>query len=748
MIEFKGINNNWQINILNTTSLLKIKNIFDFPEIVLKTLISRGIDSEEKVLSFINSSVLSLYSPFYFKEMEKAVKRILDAVSNHELILVLGDRDVDGVTATAILYRFLEKIEANVVYRVPEGQDNYGLTNDIIDWAILNEISLIITVDCGITAIDEIKRASQFKIDVIVTDHHNPREVLPEAYAIINPKVEGSGYPFEFLSGASVALKLVLGIAEKLYFKEYHNQELVFIDIETTGLNPFTDEIIELGAVKVKDGIILEKFVSLIKPKKPIPKEIENLTGITNELLNKEGKTLDFVLEEFLNFAGERKIIGHNAIDFDLKFIETHLKKMGKRITNPVEDTLKMARVQLKNLKDHKLSTVANFLGIYFDRAKLHRSLMDAIVCAEVYRRLLIFRNQRYIELLEENLPYAAIGTIADIMPIVDENRNIVKTGLKYIKRTSVGLLTLLRELNVDINNIKAKDISFTVAPVLNSPGRLGDASFSVELLVSNKISEIQELTSEILKKDIERKNIIEDILDDIEMLISVEDLRNKKILIFSSEKFSKGTIGLIATRFCNIYRVPVVVMSIENNTITGSIRAPSFFDVLAFLDSLKEYFSQFGGHKHAGGFTAKAENIELIKKKMLEYVENCKFEEEKSVIDFEIEDPEELNMNSVRYLENILQPVGYKNQIPLILIRNIEVTSIKEIGKKLEHLLISGKKDNHLFNIVAWNFKEKANGLLKENEKFDFVLRPEINIYNGEEELRFILYDVRKTCG
>ncbi|MEJ5284616.1 MAG: single-stranded-DNA-specific exonuclease RecJ [Brevinematales bacterium] len=747
MSEINGVLKKWHINHIDPKILKELKDNFQYPELIIKSLISRGIDSKEKVLNYTGNSFLSLYSPFYFKDMEKAINRIIQAVENKEIILIFGDRDVDGVSATAIIYRFLEKLgldKDTLLYRVPEGQDNYGLTREVIDWAVLSEVKLIITVDSGITTVEEIEKAKKLGIDVIVTDHHEPREILPDAVAIINPKVKSDNYPFPFLSGSAVALKLVLGLAERLYLKDYHNEEIVFLDVETTGLNPFKDEIIEIGALIVKNGIVIDKFEALIKPEQPISKEIENLTNISNELLQKEGKPRDAVMTEFLNFIGERKLVGHNLIEFDLKFIETYLKKKGlPPLKNPLEDTLKMSRIMLKNCKDHKLNTVANFLGIYVDTTKLHRSIADSELCAEVYRRLILLRNQRYVELIEENISYAAIGTIADIMPLIGENRIIVKNGLKYLKRAPVGLLTLIRELKLDFERIKAKDLSFYVSPVLNSPGRLGDASLSVELLISSKINEAEELVEEIIKKNGERKNVVDTSIEDIEDMIEKEDIEGKKILIFCSEKFTKGTIGLIASKFCNLYSLPVVVIAIDGGLAIGSVRATNGFDVPRFLESLERHFTQFGGHTYAGGFVARSDKLEEIKKSIEEYeFEVC---EEKNFVDFEMSDLSEINISNMRYLDNILQPVGYKNQMPVILFRNVKILSFRNIGKKQEHILFTIEKDGKTINVVGWNLNDKLREIINEGLEIDLIAKPEINLFNNEEEVRLIFSDIIK---
>ena len=204
----------WQFAGRNTKKLNELSDYFHYPELISTILIGRGIDTPAKIQQYIKPSPLNFYSPFYFKDMVKAIDRIEFAVKERQGILIFGDKDADGVTATAILYKFLQRLEANVVYRVPEGAENYGITKDVIGWAAMNDFSLIITVDCGITSIPEIEYARSVGIDFIITDHHEARDKIPDAYAVINPKIVHDSYPFAFLSGASVAFKLVCGIAE------------------------------------------------------------------------------------------------------------------------------------------------------------------------------------------------------------------------------------------------------------------------------------------------------------------------------------------------------------------------------------------------------------------------------------------------------------------------------------------------------------------------------------------------------
>ncbi len=739
----------WRIAGINLQKIKEISENFHYPDLIATILLARNLDTYPKIMQFIKPSIFNLHSPFFFKDMEKAIDRIENAIKEKQGILIFGDKDADGVTATAILYKFLQRMEANVVYRVPEGSENYGISKDVVGWAALNEFSLIITVDCGITSIAEIEYARSIGIDVIVTDHHESREHLPEAYAIINPKIYHDNYPFPSLSGASVAFKLVCGMAEKLTLPEIYNIEIVFFDIETTGLNPSRDEIIEIGAVKVKNGVKLSEFQTLIKPAAKISGEIEKLTGITNEMLEKDGIDIEKGLKMFLDFIGNSRLVGHNSIDFDLKFMEHQLKKTIKiALSNPVEDTLKMARVMLKKISDHKLSTVAKSLGIFIETEKLHRSLFDSFICSEVYRRLIISRNTRLLEFYDEYLPLAAIGTIADIMPLIDENRNIVKNGLRLMPHSSIGLITLLRDININIEKIKSRDISWSVSPILNSPGRIGDASFSVELLISNKINESEDLVKDIILKDNERKNIVDEGIEIINSIIENNSLPNDRKLFVASDKFSKGTTGLLANRFSNLHTMPVIIISVDHPNSTGSIRAPAGFDVIKMLEALSGLITQFGGHKSAGGFTIKTENIEPFREHIFQYIDNLDITDFKReiIIDAVIEDFENINLNMIRYLENVIEPTGNGNEVPRLLVKNVKIISNRNIGRSNEHILLSVQRNGKTLTVTGWNWAKRIK-FFENNCLFDLVVTPEINKYQGNEEIRLNLIDMKRSA-
>jgi single-stranded-DNA-specific exonuclease len=185
--------------------------------IIARLLSNRGIDSIDAGQVFLNPRLEYLHDPFLFQDMEKAVDRIIKALKSKELIMIFGDYDVDGITATSLLYLILTRLGANVSYYIPNRMsEGYGLSVSGIQEAAGRGVTLIITVDCGITAVEEVRLAGTLGVDMIITDHHEVQEQIPQAEAIINPKNAEDGYPDARLAGVGVAFKLAQGLYHRL----------------------------------------------------------------------------------------------------------------------------------------------------------------------------------------------------------------------------------------------------------------------------------------------------------------------------------------------------------------------------------------------------------------------------------------------------------------------------------------------------------------------------------------------------
>lgn len=222
-------------------------------EILAKLLVLRDIKTFSQAKNFFRASLDDLHDPFLMDGMEAATHRVIEAVTNQEKILVYGDYDVDGTSSTAMLFMFLSKLDANVNYFIPNRvKEGYGISVQGIDYAKELGVKLLISVDCGITAIDEVEYAKTFGIDTIICDHHQPKETLPDCFALLDPIKPGCNYPFKFLSGAGVTFKLIQGICERI---GKHDEPMQYLDLVALAgaadIVPLTDE----NRILVKEGL-------------------------------------------------------------------------------------------------------------------------------------------------------------------------------------------------------------------------------------------------------------------------------------------------------------------------------------------------------------------------------------------------------------------------------------------------------------------------------------------------------------
>jgi len=205
------------------------------PEIIAELLYRKNLKTVDQVTDFFHPHLSQQHDPFLFPDMEKAVQRILAAISGGEKITIYGDYDVDGTTATTLLYLGLKRVGADIDFYIPHRMiDGYGLSLSSLDQIKANGTTLIISVDCGVNALEEIEAINAMGMEIIITDHHNPKEELPKAAAIINPKLPGSPYPFPHLAGVGVAYKLLMAVYERLSITSAENT-LKYMDLVAVG---------------------------------------------------------------------------------------------------------------------------------------------------------------------------------------------------------------------------------------------------------------------------------------------------------------------------------------------------------------------------------------------------------------------------------------------------------------------------------------------------------------------------------
>ena len=260
---YRSIKYKWKYDKVDSDILARVASENNIPVPVAELMIKKGLETKEDIDLFFNGSLKSLRNPFDILDMEKAAERIAQAVMNHESICIYGDYDVDGVTATALMYIFLMQCGANVSYYIPNRlEEGYGLNKDAISEIHQRGTNLIITVDCGISAIDEVLLSKELGMDIIITDHHQPSKELPVAAdAIINPMRENDLYPNKTLAGVGVAFKVVMALRFTLRKYNFFQQDAPnirnLLDIVTLGTIADVMPLIDENRIFVRHGLEL-----------------------------------------------------------------------------------------------------------------------------------------------------------------------------------------------------------------------------------------------------------------------------------------------------------------------------------------------------------------------------------------------------------------------------------------------------------------------------------------------------------
>lgn len=295
-----------------------------FPDIIAEILIRKQLTDLDAIGQFFEPSLEHAHDPFLFTDMGKAVDRLVQAVENKERITIYGDYDVDGATSTSLLYLGLRKLDADVNYHIPHRMiDGYGLSLSGIQQLRDEGTKLIVTVDCGINATEEAELIKSLGMDLIVTDHHNPKEVLPDAVAIINPKVEGCPYPYKDLAGVGVAYKLLMAFFQRTGLDTDENVHK-FLDLVAVGT--IADIVPLTGENRIFAKVGLERLT--MKRNLGLNALIQ-ISGLSNKELN----TADIVfgLAPRINAAG-RMGSAMRAVELLIATTEDEAFKLAKII--------------------------------------------------------------------------------------------------------------------------------------------------------------------------------------------------------------------------------------------------------------------------------------------------------------------------------------------------------------------------------------------------------------------------------
>ena len=562
------MNKKWECNEIDEEKVKEIKEKYNLTDLLANILVGRNILEENEIKVFIEPTRRDFYDPFLLQGMNVAVDRIIKAIENKERIIIYGDYDVDGITSICVLKQFLEDRGIEVCQTIPNRLDEgYGLNKEAIQKIADQKHTLMITVDCGISGIEEIEYANSLGIETIVTDHHEPLDILPNALAVLDPKIKENTYPFTQLAGVGVVFKLIQAISKKLNLDE----------------------------------------------------------------------------REYL----------------------------------------------------------------------------------------------KYLDLV-------AIGTISDIVPLVDENRVIAKLGLKLVEVTkNIGLKTLLESLG--FKKVNSMSISFGVAPRINACGRMGKAEEALKLFLTNNILEAQTLTDKLNEYNRVRQDIEKKIYEDAIYKIEQNNLKDKNCIVLAGENWHHGVIGIVASRITDMYFKPSILICMEDDKGKGSGRSIPGFDLHYALCKTSNYLQKYGGHEMAVGLSLLKKDFEDFKKNFEEFADNCNLEEIIPIIniDKQITD-KELTIENVKDLTK-LEPYGEANKCPLFLYKNLKIDSIRSLTEG-KHMKLTLKTDNNnVITAMGFNMGERAEEFLI-GDKVDIVGMLEINQFNGMENIQFNLKDIMKS--
>jgi single-stranded-DNA-specific exonuclease len=557
----------WQYYEQDKDIVNKIAEEHGISTLLAKILVNRGIVDSKQIKVFLEPQRHDFHNPFDMLDMEMAVNRIIEAINNKEKTIIYGDYDVDGITSITVLKKFLNERGLDVDYYIPNRlEEGYGLNKEAIEEIAKKGYKLMITVDCGISGVEEVELANSLGIETIITDHHEQLDVLPNAYAIINPKRRDNTYPFRGLAGVGVVFKVIQAISMKLNLDE----------------------------------------------------------------------------KEYLK---------------------------------------------------------------YLD-----------IVC---------------------------IGTISDIVPLVDENRVIAKLGLMLVKCTkNVGLKELIEESGY--KTIDSGMVSFGIAPRINACGRMGKQEEALELFLTDNPEKAKTITKRLNEYNIQRQETEKQIFEQAISELEKENLEEKSSIVLAGENWHHGVIGIVASRITEKFFKPTILICIEDDIGKGSGRSVPGFDLHEALAQSSKYLEKYGGHEMAVGLSLKKENIQEFKNHFEEYAKSKGVKDIVPIINVDSEiTKKDINKATVEQIK-LLEPFGEQNKQPLLIYKNLKIASIRALSEG-KHLKLMLKDENEIINAIGFNLGELSEEYLI-GDKVDVVGTLEINAYNGQEQIQINLKDIMKS--
>jgi len=729
---------NWEKKAVSPQQVKDISTKYGCDLLTASILARRGISAGDAIKFFLEDDIRFLHNPFDLPGMEDAVERILAAQEEGEKILVFGDSDVDGITGTVLLVEYLAGLGMDVSWRIPGGEDPYGLSLEAVEQFAANYGTLIITVDCGISRVAEIKRAGELSVDVIVTDHHEPQEQLPDALVIIDPKLKpvsnNPPYPFKDLSGCGVAFKLVsaLRFAQK---SKLYGQPVCLLNTR-----PANDAwIVEVA--KLRNLAVIGTLTETIIP---------GMVSISDTRLPAflEGQQI-LVWDAPLQKRTLAKLFG-NGVEVGMLDIAPEI---GKEISQVAEKSL----VRIK-----ELSTFAKYAD---------RELSDLDIFVSLFRSF-VYKRERIdgaASGMDEHfdLQLVTLGTIGDIMPLLDENRIIIRNGLKSLvpessaaKVTAAttaavpgprpGIAELLDKLELSGSRFDVKEIAWKVCPAINAARRMGCPEKAAALFFEKDRAMRERLAAELVDMNKKRKLLEEEIWSIAEPMAyrSLADHSEKLALVYGNE-INKGVTGLIAQRVTRRFNVPAVAVSFAADVYTGSIRSARGYNIGSLLEQCSDLFIDSGGHEFAGGFSLIKENWDAVRERLKTAAYTIELDDERKgqTVYIDAELPPEYLTPDLLNLVDRFAPYGKENEPLTFLAKNLVIEELNFIGKvESKHIRMTLAAGKYKWPALYWDAAVRVmNKEFGKGSRVDAVFTLSRDWYKGIATPQMMITDLKK---
>ncbi len=672
-------------------------------------LVRRGITRADKLPYYLENDFQYLHDPFLFPDMVDVVERIEQARRENEKVLVFGDRDVDGITSTAVMVSTLRALGMDPEWQLPEGDAAYGLTRAVIENFAARSGTLIIAVDCGVTSVEEIARGVELGIDTIVVDHHNPHEELPPAVAIINPKV-GDEYPFDGLCACAVCSKVRQALAV--------GGTDVFGDLITLINARPANRTIIVDAVMLEHGIEVDRVSEALVPG-VARLQASRLQGF---LVGRKLVCYDEPLQKKFLVEG----LGPNVdiFLFDLaESIDTLFPQLAGKSLLEMREGAKLTRYSEKTEEIDVLTA-------------LYRSVVDR-------------QYPQIRDAIDSVSDLVALASIADMMPITDENRPMVRRGLQRLNSDPhPGLATLIKEAGFTGRTLVSRDIGWTLAPLINATGRMGTPSIAVQLLLTDDESERNRLAVEIKKLNLERRKVGDDAWKVVHPQVGESLARNEnKLIAIHEPTMHRGVTGIIAGRLSRRYNLPAAVLTTVNDIAIGSVRSARGFVATEFLSQFEDILERWGGHNEAAGFNLAVNRMDSFWERLTSVASSISLGDEvEEEIEIDAELPAKYLTPELETLVRRFEPYGQANPELRFLARKMVLEDVQIIGKEQDHLRLLLSGGGYKWPSVYWGAAGKVRSEFDVRDRVDVVFEFTKNFYNGNETVQLIIVDICRS--